>query len=962
MNNKTDMIGGLANLFIVAVPLVVFGGLWFLFGPVAVAAFVVLLFVVFATRYITRHQVMWRTREAMYMGGGLTWLKIRPDNRRKIGDQMEQANAIVHQVNSTLNSITQNNNGFFFLDRGHLTVVWEKKKGKGRHDVGKLVCYIGVPESLLEKGGMSSLKSMADALGGSIARVKGSPDFKVGGVQFARMHDVAMGGVTDGRKSAVYPVSERILDDDEFSGIVVMSVEMMRKGSVLGEDGIWKQYIAQSGSQEVGTAMEFNSTAANRNAAVFDSAYRTCIGVGSFNGRKESSALMLKNVMSSLNEAPVAWVPYDPASYHNVAVSIWSAVVGGVLAAMFIFGFLPLGYLIGFGAAVAVFGVSALFNSSWIARDSLVGEFRHGNIVPPPFMVTSPRRFFLKFLSYFTLSAGSNSVTKNRFALPSDRQMIPLHDLPVASFIAQPEVAADREMDSGVVPTVGVTSRHLAGMTDDDLFIGMAGKDQPFYFPLSQVNYPLFTAGGMGSGKTNFMQVLFTSASFQGMRLRAQKKMRLTTLWGETKGKGAYDTWDLVKNMRGAMFLNVNDPKATFRLALEGPRIGETYRGKVTTPAMVYANAADLLVAVKSKMGDSSIGPNSDAAMTAGFRAAMLLNSDELKLLELGGSVSVDKPNVIKLCNILLGNDSQREIGDMLGVIRNELQDKLDRGDLSDDSREFLLHDVLNTLMPYNDLKNKGRREAASAPKNKLEKLGNAVSYWEPSPSRKDTYIGEIVEHGAPVVLNTGGVKVPGPDGREEFMQPITDDVSMILLGATTYSVWRYIRSAGVNWEDSNIRIMQFYDEVSHIADDVESGEDIITAQVNEGRSFGDGMFMATQNLGRLPERIGKQVMSTPTRIWFKQDSTEELEIIEKDIGEESTFTKSNLKSLQRGQGVATVQMGPMEGKAGPFVLRTPAAKEWKAVLLEHKDMISAGEAWCEKYLEGTSSDLVFDD
>lgn len=935
MNQGEGFFGTPVNILIMAIPTLFFGAIFWLQGAVAVAAVLLGIFILFTTRIVSRHEIVWKLRKSMFLNGGLQWYKITPDSRKQMGDQVEQTSIILNKVSSALDSNV--NTSFPYWNRGVVSILWHKSKPVNDKDTPKLSCYIGVSKNNTQVSDMGNLSELAKNLGGSVTKMKTSPKLNVKNASFAKLNDITMGKVSDGKKVSLSPVSEEILHEDNFYGHVVMSIEMLRKKS---EEGRWKRMIAQQGSAEVGSAKEFSGMSAMKADYMLEHAYRTSIGVGSDVDNPQSSSRMLNKITSSLIEPSVTCTAHDPVTHHNRTVVFFMIFLGALLTGMFFLGGLSVPQFAVFLIVTLLVGLPAVFNSSILGRTSMIKELSQGNIVLPNFMYFSPRWLFFAVLNFYKPSAGSGEARRNRYAIPSPKMVLPLHHVPIASFMSLPDLAPDKEVDMQRIPNIGLSQDYVKIMGEDDLFIGIAGQKDLAYYPLDKVQYPLFCAGGMGSGKSNFMQVMFLNLCFQSAK--KAKNMKITPVWGETKGKGAIEAWNLVKGFPKAVFLDVNNPNSHVRIALEGPRIGDVLNGERVTAAMVSKNAAELTAMLKVQWGKDVIGASSDEALTYGFKAALLLNEEELTMMDLIPYVHPTRPNVVKLCQILIGNDERHQIGGVMGSIAEELGE-----DNPPNSREHLLHEALTILAPYNDPKNRGMRERANAPKNKLSKLVQATSYWE-AGTRKEVYIRDIVTHGAPVVINTGAFARKTADGNIVMDKEISDELSHDLLGCTVYSIWSSIQSIGTSWEDENVRVVQFYDEMSHIASgELDKGvEDPITGQVNEGRSYGDGLFMATQNLNRLPDKIANQAMSTPSRVWFKQDSSQSIASIMEDLGQDSPFTETNLKGLPQGVGVATIQTS--QGKAGPCVLHVPYAPLWKKYLQSHKNMTGAAQAYYE--------------
>lgn len=943
MNQQAGFFAYAANLFWIALPIVTIGSLWLIGGAILVLAFLLGLFIIYSLRMVTRHVIMWRARESMYLDGGLQWFKITPDHRKSLGNQMEKAHNIVTQVDSTLRSNVDAPAPY--LSRGVVSIMWKKDKPKNDSDAPKLTCFIGVSKNRLRGSSTANLSTMASALGGTLTKINGTPNFKTNYTSFAKLNDITMGKVSDGKKTSITPVSESILAERDFYGVIVMTVEMMRARS---EESRWKRYIAQLGSKEVGSAKEFSGMSAQRADYMMEHSFRTCLATGSYISQS-SSDHMLNSVSKSLNEAGCSVVSHDPAKHLNRKTVVWWLLFEAISVGAITLGLAPMSQAVALMVVAAIPGVSALINAPWMGRVFLDRALSSGYIVIPPFLFFSPRYMYMCIVNFYMPSAGSGNSTNNRFAIPSDKQVIPFHHVPIASLLALPNLEPDKDVDSMSLPEIGIPKDVENSMTSHDSFIGIAGEGQKVYFPLSRINFPLFTAGSMGSGKSNFMQVQFLNLCFQGYK--KANGFKITPIWGETKGKGAYEAWDLVKEFPGALFLDVNNPNSRVRVALEGPRLGEVVNGEATTPRDVFSNAMKLTELLRAAWGDS-VGPSSAEAISYSIATSMLLNEDELRMMDLIPYLHPTKPNVIKLAHILLGNDSQYQVGGVLKSLRESMHGA------QDGTREGILYQAIGILEKYNDPKNREYRQRAAAPQNKMSKLVQARSFFEASDDRDDIYVEEIVTHGAPIVINTGAYKqIKG--GVEVLDSELTEELISDFITFLTSSMWSTIKRIGNNWEYEGIRVPLFFDEVADITREESDGvENMISQMCNLGRGFGTGIEMGTQNMSRLRGDAAEQVLAADSSLWFRQNATDGQEEAVRQLGATSQFTIDNIKRLGRGVGVGTINTN--DGMIGPFVLHVPYAPEWKKYLMEHGDMLEASQAYVDDKMREKSVEAVW--
>lgn len=928
-------LNSLIMTFLVITPLIVLGAVWWLGGFTAIYAILFVWLVLYALRLVFRHQVIYNYRSSRM--GDVVWFQVKPNGRKLSGTAVDRSKEQISVIHATLSRLTAPLSGGY-SNRGAVYMVWAKRPPREPGGTVRLTGYIGVNRNTID-GSEGVLKGMAEKIGAEIKKLKGQPNFPVQDFVFAKEESYSTANVTDGGQTVLHPVAEKLVHDDNFTGHVVMAVECMKRS----EKSRFTGHLNELGTRDAGDTKQHSGIAARSIDLMVNSCYRTSIAVCSAaNGSRPEGVLSM--VMSSLTENGVISKSSNPASENNRRSAAYSAIftalcVGGMFVP-FINVSTPL--LAIFALFGGVLCVSTALNLGYFGQVQLRELLSRGVIAIPRYSWWSLRWRYKGLVNYYRLMAGGDELVRNRTANPSCSQVIHLHKIPLASFIAMPPVNSANDVEGEPIPEVGVSTDYVNKFSEGDLFMGIAGAKQPAYLPLDRIQFQFFAVGGASSGKSNFMQVLYTSAAHNAMCPKRVGMKRITPIWGESKGNGAYEAWDLVKDYGHALFIDCNSPKNRLRIALEGARLGEKVGGRVTTVDDVIRSTNHLTDMFKYMWRDD-IKASSEQFLRFSLRIASLLSPPEIEMMGMDAVVNPNKPNLIELAYIVLGNDPRyRDISQSLDMLREEL----DRGEVKKGSREAYLIEAIITI---GDTQSREVKQLVKAPSNKFSKMREVRWLWEPSESMTDVYVRDIIQHGSPVVINTGAYQYKDSSGSVKTMPGVGGELAEDTMKGLSYTIWTDVKRYGASWEAEGKRVLMFFDEVSHIAHEY-GGRDVITEVVNEGRSFGCGMYAATQNIDRLEPGIAKQMFNMPGKAFFSQSSQENVEVVMSEIGGDSVYSRKNVHDLPRGTAISTVKT--RDGSIGAFTLHAPYAPEWKNYLAEHSTIKDAAEAYISDHVK----------
>lgn len=581
--------------------------------------------------------------------------------------------------------------------------------------------------------------------------------------------------------------------------------------------------------------------------------------------------------------------------------------------------------------ALAVLVACVLAATYWALTPAVLAEphqqaASRGMALMPPFL---PRPLSLRRgVERMWLQARMSRVNTNSHvdmpvaAFPSGTQVFVAHPSLLFEMFTFPVdatgqglTAVDRTQSRGLPP-------NLVDV-EEGIFLGISGTNQPVMLDLADLHYSMYTAGAPNSGKTNFLLTVFAGVV---KACRDQSGgLRISPIWGETKGEGAYSAWRVARHHPKAIFVDVHNPASNARLALEGPRLSDG--GSVP---MVLANCVRLVSSLQAAYGDG-IRSQAREIFENVLQCAMLLTPEEIEAVGLGEVVNPAKPNIMELAFYLLNGDQRLNPSKRLLTLGAQLN-------RSDGLREQELSKAIGSMSRFWDDKN-GRvyLERTSTVLNKLNDMRNAPMLWTPDPRRIDVYIPQLVEAFAPSVVNMG----PYYDATVgQYRAAVDRSVSQRLTRSFNYLLWDYIKGACSGWQEQGKRIPMFFDEVADVAANA-AGEDVpntLEEATKEGRSRGAAYFLGSQYPSQMPEMVRHQVLASRGKFWFTMQNTSDLELAVSDLmaGErhsEGAITTSNVKSLTNGSCFAVMPRD--NAVTPPFLLKVPYIKEWAPILFK---------------------------
>jgi len=563
-----------------------------------------------------------------------------------------------------------------------------------------------------------------------------------------------------------------------------------------------------------------------------------------------------------------------------------------------------------------------------------------GDVVVPPFVWFNLRWYAQGGFRSSRREMGSDKRVGGRTSPPSSKDVMYLHPLALYQAVSFPEHFSAQGVD---VHNDATLSRGLpSGMlgVNNPIYWGRSGTGQVICQDIMDLNFPFFTAGSPGSGKTNMLQVQFAGVIKAGLDKTAG--LQITPMWCETKGQGAYDAWDMARRNNRAVFIDTHNPEATHRLALEGRRLADG-----ATVQEVVQNISNLVSGFQFAWGDG-IRASSREILDHSLRIAMLLSPEEIAQLELDDRVDPLRPNIVELAFYLLGGDINLQPGAKLLRFPDEAQRA---GTYMGDAtmRARALCDSIGQISRYLDPKSrKNNEQSLSSPFNKLAELRNAPLAWTPN-RRTDIAVAQLPGWFAPVVLNMGPYRLP--DGQFTAMQGA---VSRRLMLMTTYLLWDRIKASCGGWEGAGKRVIPFADEVADIAVNAQS-EDVINvlADANkEGRSRGTAFYVGCQSPDQMPFQAKRSVLASRNKFWFDLQEANDLRMAVDDLASgdkrDQPYTADNVRTLPRGTTVGIMKRG--DTVSPPFTLKVPRADIWADLLLRPgvsvEDAIVAYDEW----------------
>lgn len=854
-----------------------------------------------------------RWQKRLMRTDGMTWRKIIGESRKQVGskrtphDQMKAVKAFSQTVSE--------------IPDAFATIAWHKDE----HDIVHL--YLGVTSNL--SGGSAGVFSRtARGLNARIEEVKGPPPFNPDNVISAYRQSYDQAQVSRDFDNVGVVATDISENTSIPSGSTIM---LTFEGAGAKERSLFQGDMAERAIMSGGESAKYSGSA-DRSATMASTLVRGRIAASSGTADKHASESILSYVLSSIPSLGYRVTKQSPRE-HMRRKSVMVSIPAAVASALFTFLIpaipLPLG--------IAMFIISiatplvALIRPSMIFDRYLEAEAEDGYLSISKFKPFSIKRIVNGlFTQNFRRDAGSYQSSGNRVAPPSDRDVVHFYETSLAEYMTLPDNARVDDLGEDRLPKKGIGSK-FTHREDNDMFYGFSGTGQQVSVPIASAYKSIFCSGAPDSGKTHLLEFLYMNMSY--LSKSNTEGYQITPIWSEIKGEGAYEVYDMVKDINPrAIFVDANNPRGKFRLALEGPRLTDINRStkrpyKVGT---VMRNISSLVDGLQFSYG-SGIAAESRQALSYSLSASMLLFREDINYLELDKVLThPDRPNVIHLAYLLLGGDPDVQLKAKLGELRKSISD-------SDDKRHKQLYRALGVLIKYNDPKNAKKEPAL----NKLSDLVKADSFWEPRDNAREVYISQLPKHFAPIILNMGPYRQ-----RNGNWSGMNNTISRHILLTTFSMLWSYIKNSCSGWQSQRKMVPLFFDEVKNVAvnSTAEDIPNLMNEVHSEGRSKGTFLVAATQNVtGQIPEQAENTAMSFPNKVTFALPDKRDRERLMHQIKDNGTFADEHLRNIYRPFAVVISMFhSEQNGNFGPFTLEVPFVGTWKKYLMRNNNLTSA--------------------
>lgn len=900
----------------------------------------------------------WRRRRERVVGD-LVWYQIRPVSRdvESALEPKAQSNQLIQflrQLQATKHGLFPKSNS---PRRGVVTFAWHKESEGDR----RLRLYMGITEAHDNFGTISGL---ARSLNCEVKECREGIPFEVdsSAISMAYVTSIGHSEVTDDIHS-FGDFSVAFAESDFVFGTLFVTVEAIGNTSEKSRLG---NIITENNSQAMGDGVGMQNVGGPA-AKLSNQAVRTSIAAVAEAGDRGMSEEILKMAVSQLLTSSMTIEVSTPESLHRRQVGVLglpflAASVGIALV-------LPPAFVT-VVAPMALLYLTTIFGTRAVVHPPLARRIERGEITVPSYYFWSLRWWISANRTYNKKVGGGDRRTHERSAPPSDHQVVYLYGVPLFQLLSfSKNAGASHDIDRQYVPNVGLSRSFGQDEHSYDPVIGVSGTMQPVYYRADEINVSRFIGGSAEIGKTNALQCEFVSLSYiskiaQDAIARGKDHFTVTPIWVEIKGKGAHDCYRLTASCDSVM-IDCNNPNGEFRLALEGPRLNEMMR---EVESGLYAMSYDEMVARVVRNASSIVShmkygfPSGQIQGLAGpilsniMQVAMLLTPEEIEELGIADRVNKDRPNIMEVASLLLGNVQNLNPGVVLiGTILPDLD--------TSDPREAALKSAAERLSKYIGQKGDRMDQNLQSSKMRINSLLQAREMWEPgcSPSdegchgRTDIYVGMIAEQEAPVIINTGPYLI---EGEEDRYRNAEDATSIIHSGMTISSLWGYVKENFSGYGERDLMKRKYtvfyYDELSHLAErDRENMDvsDVFPEIVSEGRSSGCSIAGATQHFGRLSESSKSEVFSMRTKHWMRQPSGTDREQLKKLLPEGQTdFTIDSFLHLKTGQAVS--EMIHNREITHPFTMYFPRVADWQQCLEAcNGDNIAAINMYMDNYM-----------
>ena len=433
--------------------------------------------------------------------------------------------------------------------------------------------------------------------------------------------------------------------------------------------------------------------------------------------------------------------------------------------------------------------------------------------------------------------------------------------------------------------------------------IGKDTNEQWAHIPDDDRSGGLFIAGDPNMGKT----VGLTGIWFGDVAYKLATDQPRTLLWIETKGEGAESAIrtaiEAGAKKKDLLVIDINNPKSPLP---DFVNHGDPLRSaELLTEAMKYAFEQGAIMGQAENVLKSALylalSIPDDIKEKLGNPSAM-----EIAYLIVGGNDKNDAYSRVmtRLKNIAETRSSK--------VIDPDSDEEDDIGEVFDSTEDHFV-EAIKEWSQFDQLTKNKRLETTNSSRNGINRIRRQKSIWD--PEKKVTPIAQIINSHKVVIVNFGS-PIQGK-GQEVTLDPKTKTASERLSAMFLYLLWDNIRAECSGWNAQGKGIYVYSDELSMIASDGGTGENIIEAMRDQGRSYGVKLNFATQRIDQLGPDTQSAVLSFKNKIYLGSETPEIAEIYVNDLtaGEEGSYTVSDVRNLKSLHGLARVNI---EGQSQP--------------------------------------------
>lgn len=914
---------------------------------------------IYYSRYIIREKYFEIRKNRV---GGIAWYQIVSEGSLS-GDRGEYTINDMGYLKTLLQSLLSTLKGMGYLDRGLANAVWVKNPETGMIDL-----FFGISRN--HDGNGKIANQVAAGMGAKAIRLDHPPIFpnKTPNVlwrQGSKFGNVRSENVVKGSGHVPTALSEAWSDLSQGeSAAVFLGIEQVRKK----ESEELRSFIMNRTVQDAGQFASAPSL--SDKSAVVSEGFRAVVASANTRGSEQLSKVTLNATDGALGSSGWRVVATKPNEKQALTGSIIGGVIGlalGLLALLISGGNLLLSSIVFIIPTLA--GISGFVVSDEIAQRVFARGLKKGELAVPPYIHYGNVWKYIKKNKNHHKSLNAEDIgAAPRFAVPAPKQVIYLHFSPMFEFLSFPERSGSSgDIEGDMIQNIGLPSSFVE-LNEDVIYLGQSGKGQTVTYDIDNLSYGLFAGGAPSSGKTNFLHVIYAGlVHYMSEKNDVPNKKLITPIWFETKGQGAYDTFEAAR-MAGSdpILIDFNNPKNFYKMRLEGRSIAQ---GASVTE--VEESVTNFVTGTQSAWGDSIRGASRDA-LYAYILIAMMLTPKHIEFLGLDDVIDVDNINIIDLAYLLTGANSayMQPKDDQLLSLRDAILER--EGDFkdpasygstreNDEALARVIGEYSNRFFTPEGVRSS--QTVITAVQNKINDLRKLPNMWV-NPERKDwkeITLDDIVGSGRPIIANMGGY-VDGitPEGGYTYKN-VDTSLSARVIKILNYLIWNYIRQNCNGWQALGRYTPIFADEAADIAQGADSEDvpDVLQQGTKEGRSFGTAYFLGAQSIMQLPKKTQTMVLGFRSKFWYNLHNIEDLEVAAKDLNSSSNvsdhiveISPGNIRNLRNGSAMGIMAKGG--SVTPPFTLYAPYHKDWTKAIFEdsHGGVVDGVMAYLKNHQE----------